>query len=144
MARIFEIPITIQAADIDYIGHVNNVAYLRWVQEAAVAHWSADAPAAAQANLLWVVLRHEIDYLKPAFLADEVVARTWVGEATRLRFERFTEIVRQPDSTILVKAKTIWCPIDPKRMRPIAVSDEVRALFSTPSTLGKELTEPQA
>ena len=126
----FELRITVSAPDIDQLGHVNNVAYLRWVQEAAEAHWGAITPNADQTNLLWVILRHEIDYLKPAYLDDRIVARTWVGEATRLRFERFTEITRVVDSVVLAKAKTIWCPIDAKRKRPVAVSDEVRALFS--------------
>jgi len=139
--RVFEIVITVQASDIDHLGHVNNVAYLRWVQEAAVAQWTAEAPPADQANLLWMVLRHEVDYLKAAYLADEIIARTWVGEASRLRFERFTEIVRSSDSTLLVKAKTIWCPIDAKRMRPVAVSDEVRARFSQPA--GHTNPQPQ-
>ncbi|MGH9655493.1 MAG: acyl-CoA thioesterase, partial [Bryobacteraceae bacterium] len=52
----FELPISVSAADIDQIGHVNNVSYLRWVQDAAVAHWRAAAPAADQEKLLWVVL----------------------------------------------------------------------------------------
>jgi len=126
----FELRITVSVLDIDQLGHANNVAYLRWVQEAAEAHWAAIAPNQDQTNLLWVVLRHEIDYLKPAYLDDCIIARTWVGEATGLRFERFTEIARAADSVVLAKAKTIWCPIDAKRKRPVAVSDEVRALFS--------------
>ena len=131
--QYFELQITVGAADIDQLGHVNNISYLRWVQEVAEAHWKAAAPAADHANLLWVVLRHEIDYLKPAFLAEDIVVRTWVGQAARLRFERFTEIRRAGDSVVLAKAKTLWCPIDAKRMKPIAVSDEVRSLFSVPS-----------
>jgi acyl-CoA thioester hydrolase len=130
MRPAFEFPIAVTGTDIDQLGHVNNVAYLRWVQQAAEAHWTAVAPAEDQANLFWVVLRHEIDYLKPANLADNIIARTWVGQATRLRFERFTEILRAKDQILLAKAKTIWCPIDPHRKRPIAVSDEVRGLFS--------------
>ncbi|MGH9439780.1 MAG: acyl-CoA thioesterase, partial [Terriglobia bacterium] len=96
-AQAFELPISVSAADIDQIGHVNNVSYLRWVQDAAVAHWRAAAPAADQEKLLWVVLRHEIDYKQPAFLGDQLTARTWVGHATRLKFERHTEIVRTQD-----------------------------------------------
>lgn len=128
--NVFVLPIAVSVIDIDQLGHTNNVAYLRWVQEAAVAHWGTIAPADDQENLSWVVLRHEIDYLKPAYLGDAIIARTWVGEATRLRFERFTEIARAADSVVLAKAKTIWCPIDAKSKRPVAVSDAVRALFS--------------
>jgi acyl-CoA thioester hydrolase len=108
----FEALIAVQAADIDALGHVNNVTYLRWVQDAATAHWQAAASPADQAALAWVVLRHEVDYKRPAFLRDQIIARTWVGEATRHRFERHTELLRAADRKLLARARTIWCPID--------------------------------
>ncbi len=110
MTDAFEIPIEIQSADIDELGHVNNTVYLRWVQEVAVAHWKAIAPPADQLNLAWVVLRHEIDYRHAARPGDAIVARTWVGGATRLKFERHTEVLRAADRAVLAKALTIWCP----------------------------------
>ena len=58
----FELAITITPEDIDELGHVNNVVYLRWVQETAVAHWRAAATPAQQAEVVWVVVRHEIEY----------------------------------------------------------------------------------
>jgi len=126
----FEIVLPVEAADLDQLGHVNNVTYLRWVQEAALAHWKSVAPAADQARVFWIVLRHEIDYLQQAFLGDGIVARTWVGSASRVRFERFTELLRAGDRMLLAKARTLWCPIDAQRHRPVAVSAEVRARFS--------------
>ena len=129
-AQPFELAIAVEPADIDQLGHVNNVIYLRWVQEAAVAHWTAAAPAADQAKLLWVVVRHEIDYKQAAFLGDGIIARTWVGSASRIRFERFTELLRARDRSLLAKARTLWCPIDTGTGRPASVSAEVRACFS--------------
>lgn len=126
----FEIRITVNPNDIDQLGHVNNVVYLRWVQEAAVAHWSAAAPAADQAKLRWVVVRHEIDYKRPAVLGDEVIARTWVGTATRRAFDRHTELLRASERRVLARARTVWCPIDARTGRPTDVSPEVRARFS--------------
>jgi acyl-CoA thioester hydrolase len=70
------------------------------VQDAAVEHWTTTAPAAEQERLFWVVLRHEIDYLHAAPLDDQIVARTWVGIASRLRFERHTEILRTDDGRV--------------------------------------------
>jgi acyl-CoA thioester hydrolase len=131
-AERFELRIEIQPADIDQLGHVNNVVYLRWVQDAAVAHWRAAAPAADQAKLRWIVVRHEIDYKQPAFLDDEVIALTWVGTASRLAFERHTELVRGSDRRLLARARTVWCPIDMQTGKPTNVSDEVRARFSVP------------
>ena len=126
----FELALEIRPEDIDALGHVNNVVYVRWVQDAAVAHWNALAPEADREKLRWVVLRHEIDYRQAARLGDALVARTWVGAATRLRFERHTELLRAADRVLLAKALTVWCPIDARTGRPAVVSAEVRARFS--------------
>jgi acyl-CoA thioester hydrolase len=126
----FELAIPVEPADIDDIGHVNNVTYLRWVQDVAVAHWRAVAPPADQAKLLWIVVRHEIDYKRPAYLGDTILARTWVGTASRIKFERHTELLRAADRCLLAKARTLWCPIDVRNGKPTAVSSEVRACFS--------------
>jgi acyl-CoA thioester hydrolase len=127
----FEMIISVLPGDIDEQNHVNNTVYLRWVQDVATAHWRAVASAKAQETIGWVVLRHEIDYKGPATLGDEVLLRTWVGKATRLTFERFTEIRRNRDGRLLSVARTLWCPIDAQTGRPIRVSAEVRSQFST-------------
>lgn len=128
----FELRIAVQSADIDRLGHVNNTVYVRWVQEAAVAHWKATASPAAQAALAWIVARHEIDYERPAHLRDEVIVRTWVGTASRRAFRRHTELLRATDRTLLARALTVWCPIDPQTGKLVDVDDEVRAGFSVP------------
>ena len=119
-----------QPADIDQQGHVNNLVYLRWVQEIAIAHWEHIASPSAQATIRWVALRHEIDYKAPAVLGDELNVRTWVGKATRLTFERFTEIRRKSDQQLLSNARTLWCPVDVDTGKPTRVPAEVRAQFS--------------
>ena len=126
----FQITVTVSPEDIDEQNHVNNTVYLRWVQDVATAHWRAMASARAQGSIRWVVLRHEIDYKAPACLGDEVVLRTWVGKATRLTFERFTEIRRSVDDQLLSKARTLWCPISAQTGRPVRVPVEVREQFS--------------
>lgn len=131
-AGAFEQKIEVEAPDIDQLGHVNNVTYLRWVQDIAVAHWTAVASKEDQKKFLWVVLRHEIDYKQPALLGDELIVRTWVGEATRLKFERHTEFSRTKDNRLVAKARTVWCSVDATTGRPIEVSSGVRAAFSTP------------
>ncbi|MDQ6625389.1 MAG: acyl-CoA thioesterase [Verrucomicrobiota bacterium] len=125
-----EIVVRVVAADIDEMAHVNNTVYLRWVQEVAIAHWRALASAEAQAAVVWVVLRHEIDFKAPAFLDDEVRLRTWVGEASRLTFERHTEITRAGNAQLLAQARTLWCPISTRTGRPTRVTPELRAQFS--------------
>ena len=126
----FEISVAVMPADIDEQNHVNNTVYLRWVQEVATAHWQAIASSEAQGEIAWVVLRHEIDYKAPACLDDEIVLRTWVGKATRLTFERFTEILRRRDGQLLSKARTLWCPTNAQTGRPVRVPLEVREQFS--------------
>ena len=126
----FEMTVAVLPEDIDGQNHVNNAVYLRWVQEVATAHWKAIASREAQGGIGWVVLRHEIDYKAPACLSDSIVLRTWVGKATRLTFERFTEILRSGDGQLLSKARTLWCPIDAQTGRPVRVPLEVREQFS--------------
>lgn len=110
---------------------MNNVVYLRWVQDVAIAHWQALASPEDQSELAWVALRHEIDYVSPAFIGDGILVRTWVGLAERLSFERLTEIRRAKDDTLLANARTLWCPVDARSGRPKRVSAAIRALFST-------------
>jgi acyl-CoA thioester hydrolase len=127
----YELVIHVLPEDIDQLGHVNNVVYLRWVQEAAIAHWTAEASPEAQAALFWVVVRHEIDYKRPALPGDRIIARTWVGPAGPRSFERNTEILRAGERALLARARTLWCPMDRRTGRPAVVSDEVRAAFAT-------------
>jgi len=126
----FEMTVSVSTGDIDEQNHVNNTVYLRWVQGVATAHWQAVASPEAQETVGWVVLRHEIDFKTPAVLGDKIILRTWVGKATRLTFERFTEIRRNGDGQLLSKARTLWCPINAQTGRPMRVPAEVRVQFS--------------
>ena len=129
----FERVLKVRPDDIDELGHVNNAVYLRWVQEIAAAHWRAAAPPELQATLVWVVLRHEIDYKRPARAEDEIVARTWVGEATGTRFERHTELERRADSILLARATSIWCPLDARTGRPRRIDPALHEYFQEPT-----------
>ena len=130
-ASVYELVISVVPDDIDGQQHVNNTVYLRWVQDVATAHWEAIASNETQDSIGWVVLRHEIDYKAPAFLGDEILLRTWVGTASRLKFERHTEIRRHSDDELLAQTRTIWVPINTATGRPTRVSEDVRARFST-------------
>lgn len=114
-------------SDIDVHNHVNNVAYLRWIQDVGVAHWQAEASDEMQEKFTWFVLRHEIDYKKPSFENDEITATTWVGKATKIKCERFTEIKRGED--ILVNAKSIWCLLNATTNKPTRITEELKELF---------------
>lgn len=130
----FELPIIVEQSDIDVLGHVNNTIYLHWVQEAAVAHWTASATEEQYNAVIWVVVRHEIDYLASIKLGEAIIARTWVGTTVKNYFERFTEILRSDDGKVLARVRTLWCPLDKKSGRPTRVGDDIRARFSVPQT----------
>jgi acyl-CoA thioester hydrolase len=122
--EIFEWQIEIMPADIDNLGHVNNVVYLRWVQEAAAAHWNTLASPVLKNEMVWVVLRHEINYHKPAFLHDRIIAKTWVGETAGFRSVRHVEIYNSLQ-VLLASASTTWCPLDPVSGRPKKITTEI-------------------
>jgi acyl-CoA thioester hydrolase len=127
----FTLSVQVADVDIDRQGHVNNIAWLKYVQDAAVAHWQAAAPAEVKAAVAWVVRRHEVDYPKPGFAGDELVIRTWVGEPAGATWERFTEITRG-DGQVLVKARTVWVQLDAASGRPQRVDTRLTAWFSAP------------
>jgi acyl-CoA thioester hydrolase len=131
MPREFIQSIRVAEADIDRQGHVNNVAFVRYVQEVATAHWRAVAPAEVQAALTWVVRRHEVEYLRPGLPGDELVLRTWVGEQpSGATWDRFTEITRAADGQVLVTARTVWVLLDAATGRPRRVEGRITGPFT--------------
>ncbi len=128
----FELTITIKASDIDELGHVNNVVYLSWVQDVAIAHWNFLTTAAQREKYVWVALRHEIDYKAEAVFGDAIMARTWTGTARGMRFPRHTEIIHISESgttKVLASAVTQWCPLDRGNSRPTRLPTEIAAFF---------------
>ena len=126
----FELDIRIKKEDIDELGHVNNVVYLSWVQDVAIAHWAFLTTPELRERLVWVALRHEINYVAQAVLGDAIVARTWTGTARGLQFTRHTEIIRVNDGKQLANAVTQWCPLDSTSGRPTRLPTEIAAFFA--------------
>ena len=126
---IYEHRLTVAEEHLDPLGHVNNLVYLEWVLDIAVAHWMHAAPEELRRDLLWVVRRHEVDYKASALLGEQLLLRTWIEQASRLTFQRRTQVIRAGDERVLVRALTTWCPIDvnSRKLRP--VSDAVRRCF---------------
>ncbi len=127
---VFEIPIVVTPDDIDDMDHVNNVVYLRWVQDVALAHWLARATPDMLTELGWVATRHELDYVRAAVLGDAITARTWVGVVDSRRFERLTEIVRTQDGVVLARGRTLWLLVSRVTGKITRISPELRTLFS--------------
>jgi acyl-CoA thioester hydrolase len=117
---------------IDELGHVNNAVWVQWIQQVATGHWYAAAPAEYRDAYIWLVVRHEIDYLRPALEGQTVTARTWVDEAPRgARFDRFMEFTG-PDGKLCVRARTGWAMLDKASGRPQRIRPEIVAPFLRP------------
>jgi acyl-CoA thioester hydrolase len=126
---VFEHRITARPEHIDELGHVNNAVWVQWIQEVALAHWYSIADPAHQDDYIWVVVRHEIDYLRAVNEGETVTGRTWVGEAPKgARFDRHMEFVGE-DGKVRVRAVTQWAIIDKAAGRPIRVPPDVIAPF---------------
>ena len=123
----FEVYFASNQDDIDHNGHVNNVSYLKWTQQASMAFWEAIVPATHYPPILWVILRHEVDYKAPSFLGESIVAQSWWGAASRVRFERHTEFFRTSDRKLLAKVRSLFCPMDSLTQRPIVLPEELRS-----------------
>lgn len=127
---MFRHTIAIEPGDIDHMGHVNNAVYLKWVQDAVVDYWQSVAPPDAVASHLWVALKHEITYLKPTFLQDNVVAEV-IAERVEGARAFFLTVLRRGED-VLSEIHSCWCCLDSATQRPARLAREVIGRFLTP------------
>ena len=120
-------PVIVGHEAIDFMGHANNAHYLTWVQEAVLAHWRSIAPPHAVAAHLWVALKHEITYRRPAFLNDELIATVMLERVQGTR--AFYETVIQRGEDVLAEVKSSWCSISAETLRPVRLARDVVARF---------------
>lgn len=126
-SRNFIIP----RSSIDANGHVNNVAYVQWMQDIAVEHYSSIGGVIAQGpDATWVVREHRVEYLLPAFAGEELEIRTWVENVRRVRSLRKYEFFRKSDGKLLVRGETDWVFVELRTGRPLAIPDEVSSVFT--------------
>ena len=123
----YSFKIGIDPGDIDFMGHVNNAVYLKWVQDAVVSHWQKLAPAEAVAKHLWVALKHEITYRKPAFLDDEVMASVVLEKVQGAR--AFYQTLIKRGEEVLAEVKSTWCCLDAVSHRPARLAREIAQRF---------------
>lgn len=127
-------PIGITSGDIDFMGHVNNARYLGWVQDAVLDHWNSLAPPDAVAKYLWVALKHEITYRKPAFLDDQVIATVILEKIEGARSFYATLIKR--GEVVLAEVKSSWCCVDAQTLRPARIAADISAHFFPKESAG--------
>ena len=116
----------------DENGHVNNVHFVQWMQDVAVRHYEHMGGRLPTQSIgaTWVVRSHQIEYLLPAFPGDRIQVRTWVATMRRVRSLRRYEFVRVLDNKLLVRGQTDWVFVDTGTGRPMAVPDNILALFN--------------
>jgi acyl-CoA thioester hydrolase len=128
--KVFETTFAPEPSDIDENGHVNNVVYLAWAQDIAIAHWRSCADPADQDAYAWIALRHEIDYRRPLLPHETATARTWVREtAEGPRFDRFVRI-DGPDGAMCAQVVTTWVLIEKANGRPKRVPERMVQAFA--------------
>lgn len=132
MAEIFTQRIAIGPGDIDELGHVNNVVYLRWAQEIAIAHWQARASAEMIGAYVWVVARHEVDYRAALKLGDDAEARTWVAAAPQgATWARYVEIGEPGAEKPAAAITSNWVLLDAATRRVKRVPPEIVTRFAS-------------
>ena len=125
---IFTYSFTIPESVIDENGHVNNIAFVQWMQEAAIRHGEA-LDYKQPENTGWFVREHRVEYLLPAFLGEELEVRAWLSEIKRVRLHRRYEFIRKSDGKVVVKGETDWVYVDATSGRPIAIPADIQVLF---------------
>jgi acyl-CoA thioester hydrolase len=123
----FNLMINVKPEDIDGLGHVNNVVYLAWVQLVAATHWNTLTTPEIRSKNIWVALRHEVDYLNPSFLGDEITGYTWVSALDGVKSVRHVEFYR--GEKCLAKAKTNWCLLDAVTLKPKRIAQDIKTLL---------------
>ena len=126
---MFSYSFTIAENVIDENGHVNNVAYVQWMQDAAIRHGESITEYKPAENTTWYAREHRIEYLLPAFLGEEIEVRTWLTEIKRVRVHRKYEFLRKADGKAIVKGETDWVYIDSNTGRPLAIPAIISELF---------------
>ncbi len=132
MPSVYEHHHAVQPHEIDRNGHVNNVAYVAWMQDAAVAHSTAQGWSTEQYEeygTAWIARSHSIEYLTEALAGDTVVVRTWVADMKKVMSRRRYRILRASDEVILATAETNWVYVSVEQRQPTRIPPEMVDAF---------------
>lgn len=127
--QAFRKEIVVGEGDIDAQNHVNNVVYLQWIQEISRSHWESVTPAEQQQKYIWVVRRHEIDYLRQAKLGDTLQAYTWPCFGTGSSSVRHVVLKNKATGKTVMESATTWVMLDGDTLKPAEIPQEVKNNF---------------
>ena len=128
---VFSSEFTVSEKETDQNQHVNNVVYVRWMQDMAEMHSGASGATETMKSLdrIWVVRSHKIEYLSPAFAGDRVEGSTWVESFRRVRAVRGSRFTRKSDEKILAQGETDWICINALNGKPCSIPEKIRNLY---------------
>ncbi|RCS54777.1 acyl-CoA thioesterase [Bremerella cremea] len=132
LTNVYHHKIEVVSDNIDVQGHVNNLVYLKWMQDAAVAHSLEKGWGQEQYDQLrcgWVVRSHQIEYRWPAFEKDSLEIVTWVESFRRASCVRKYEVHRLSDQKVLAIAETNWAFLNLDKRIPAKVPQEIILAF---------------
>ena len=131
MGAIYRHEFTVPAASVDGNGHVNNVEYVRWMQEVAVMHSDSVGctQATENAGATWVARSHRIEYLRPAFAGDRLAVLTWVTNFRKVRSLRKYKFIRTTDNAVIAEGETDWVFVNAAKGRPQSIPKSVSSVF---------------
>ena len=114
-------------ADMDSFGHVNNVVFLRYLEQGRV-DWMFETAREAgveKFSLGTVVVRHEIDYKRPlVYRAEPVRVEIWVTKIGAASFICAYEV--RDEDAVYATARTTLAPYDLAEQRPRRLAPEER------------------
>ncbi|CAK6687020.1 acyl-CoA thioesterase [Synechococcus sp. CBW1107] len=126
---IFAYTIIVPDSAIDGYGHVNNVVYLQWMQDAAIRHPESIVEYRMPENRGWFARESRIEYLAPAFAGDEIEVSTWIAEYRHARGIRKYEFFRKTDGKVIAKGETLFVFVELATGRPTPIPLDMQALF---------------
>jgi acyl-CoA thioester hydrolase len=131
MEPVYRFEIIVPAEAVDRNRHVNNVAYVQWMQDAAVRHSAATGCTRMTEAIgaTWVARMHRIEYLSPAFAGEAITVMTWVADFRKVRSLRRYKFVRAADWKVIAQGETDWVLVDVATGRPRGIPSELVSLF---------------
>jgi acyl-CoA thioester hydrolase len=128
--QIHEQELTVTKGHLDALNHVNNIEYVRWVQDIAAAHWNFKTTEKIRNTYYWVLLSHHIQYKAEALLGDMLLLKTYVVKSGGVRSTRTVDIYNKNTDKLLTTSETIWCFMSHETNRPARIPEDLATLFS--------------
>lgn len=128
--HIYETSITVKSEDLDELNHVNNVRYVKWVNDIAKEHWLKKASKEILESHFWVLIRHNIEYKSSVVLDDIIQLKTFVTKSEGVTSTRMVHMYHKDSDKPIAISETVWCLMDVNTKRPTRISQEIAKLFN--------------